>query len=155
MKINSTFHVLALLVAVLIFSMPVATLAQENLNRIESKDVIHQISVDVLAKTTAERDAEADTKRIVWVGGNFVLGIVGGCLLGSVGLLGAYIYEPSPPVSRLLGKSPEYIMFYTDAYKAKARDLQLKYASIGCISGSVVAGGITFLYLYNLEMNTW
>ena len=154
MKIKSTFHALVFFMAALIFSMPIVSLAQENLNRIESKDVTHQISVDVLAKTAAEHDAEADTKRIVWVGGNFVLGIVGGCLLGSVGLLGAYIYEPSPPISRLLGKSPEYTMFYTDAYKAKARDLRLKYASIGCISGSVVAGGVTFFYLYNLQMNT-
>ena len=155
MKISSTFDTSVLFMAVLMFSMPFVTLAQQNLNQIEGKDVTHQISVDVLAKTAAERDAEADTKRLVWVGGNFVLGIVGGCLLGSVGLLGAYIYEPSPPVSRLLGKSPEYTMFYTDAYKAKARDLQLKYASIGCISGSVVAAGITFFYLYNLEMSTW
>lgn len=135
--------------------MPFGILAQENSTQVEDKSVIHHISVDVLAKTSAERDAETDTKRVVWVGGNFVLGVVGGCLLGSVGLLGAYIYEPSPPASRLLGKSPEYIVFYTDAYKAKARDLQLKYAATGCVSGSLVAAGLTFFYVYNLETNTW
>ncbi len=155
MKINSTFHVLVFLMVVLTFSMPFSTLAQENSTQVEDKRVIHQISVDVLAKTSAERDAEADTKRLIWVGGNFGLSVVGGCLLGSVGLLGAYIYEPSPPASRMMGKSPEYIMFYTDAYKAKAQNLQMKYATIGCISGSLVAGGLTFFYLYNLEMNTW
>ena len=38
-----------------------------------------------------------------------------GCL-GVVGLLLAYIVEPSPPGASLIGKSPEYVAAYTDCY---------------------------------------
>lgn len=146
MKLNSTFHVLVFFMAALTLFMPFVTLAQENSSQIESEDVTHQISVDVLAKTAAERDAEADTKQVLWIGGNFLLGLVGGCVLGSVGLLGAYLYEPPVPASRLMGKSPEYVMFYTDAYKAKSRDLHLRSAFIGCLGGSVVSGCVLASY---------
>ena len=133
--------------AVLTFGMPFVALAQENSSQTDSEDETHQISVDVLAQTAAERDAEADTQQVLWIGGNFVLGLVGGCVLGSVGLFGAYLYEPQVPASRLMGKSPEYIMFYTDAYKARARDLHLRSAFIGCLGGSVVSGCVIASYL--------
>ena len=147
MKIDTTFHVLVLFMAVLTLGMPFVTLAQENSSQTDSKVVLHQISVDILAQTDAERDAEADTKQVLWIGGNFLLGLVGGCVLGSVGLLGAYLYEPQVPASRLMGKSPEYVMFYTDAYKARSRDLHLKSALIGCLGGSVVSGCVLASYL--------
>ena len=139
MKINSTFHVLVFLMVVLTFSMPFITLAQENSTQVGSKDVVHQIPVDVLAKASAERDAAADVNQFLWGAGTFGLAIIGGCLLGSIGLLGSYLYEPSPPTSRLLGKSPEYILFYSDAYKAKARSVQARASVLGCLGGSVVA----------------
>ena len=147
MKINTTFHVLAFLMAVLMFSMPFVILAQESSTQVEDKSVIHQIPVDVLAKASAERDAEADAKQFLWIGGNFLLTVAGGCVLGSVGLLGAYLYEPVPPASRLMGKSPEYVLFYADAYKSRARSLQLRSAFIGCLGGSVVSGCVLATYL--------
>ena len=113
--------------------MPFVTIAQEDPWKLE-------------ARVAAERDAEVDTNQVLWIGGNFLLGVVGGCVLGSVGLLGAHLYEPTPPASRLMGKSPEYVLFYADAYKARARDLQLRSAFIGCLGGSVVSGCVLASY---------
>ena len=119
---------------VLTFSMPFVTVAQDDQWKLE-------------ARVAAERDAEVDAKQFLWIGGNFVLGLVGGCVLGSVGLLGAYLYEPVPPASRLMGKSPEYVLFYADAYKVRTRMLQLRSAFIGCLGGSVVSGCVIASYL--------
>ena len=129
MKIKKTlkthFNTLGLFLAVLMFGIPFVSLAQQGLH--------------VEAMVAAERDAETDTSQALWIGGTFVLAAVGGCLLGSVGLLGAYIYEPPVPSHRLLGKSPEYVMFYTQAYKEKAENLQVKSSFLGCLGGTVVA----------------
>lgn len=76
------------------------------------------------AVTAAERDAEADTNPLIWMGAGFFLGVIG------VGA--AYLYQPSPPLSRLMGKSPEYVAAYTDTYKRKARDIQTRNALTGC-----------------------
>lgn len=149
MNLNTTFHVLAIFMTVLMFSMPFALLAQESSTQVEDKGVIHQIPVDVLAKTSAKRDAEVDTRQPLWIGGNFLLGLAGGCVLGSVGILGAYMYEPVPPASRLMGKSPEYVLFYTDAYKERVRTLRVRSAVLGCLGGSVVSGCVLASYLNN------
>ena len=127
MKINTTFHVLVLFMAGLTFGMPFVTIAQEDPWKFE-------------ARVAAERDAEADAKQVLWIGGTFLLGLVGNCFLGSVGLLGAYLYEPVPPASRLMGKSPEYVLFYADAYHAKIRYIQIRASVLGCLGGSIVSG---------------
>ena len=75
------------------------------------------------ARIAAERDAEADVSKLVW--------IVVGFALNVIGILIAYIYEPSPPLSRIHDQSQEYTLFYTDAYKAKVRHIQLVHAAIG------------------------
>ena len=122
MKISSTFHVSALLMAVLTFSMPFITLAQQNLQ--------------VEAIIAAERDAQNDVNTSLW--------FLGGCLGGVIGLIIAHGVEPAPPATRLLGKSPEYVAFYTDAYKAKAKKLQTNSALGGCV---VSALAYTVLYI--------
>ena len=152
MKINSLFHVFACFMVVLIFSMPFVTLAQENSSESNSKSA-HQISVEVSAKTAAERDAEINTNGLVWGGGSFVLGLgtgvlglAGGCI-GSIGIFAVYLLEPSPPALQLLGKSPEYIEVYTRAYSAKARNLRLKQASMGYAGGFVTSFSLTLYWL--------
>jgi hypothetical protein len=76
------------------------------------------------ARMTAEMDAKADCNGALWIGA--------GCLGGLLGLLISYVYMPSPPASRLIGKSPEYVAVYTDAYKEKSRSIQTSNALIGC-----------------------
>ena len=77
------------------------------------------------AHLTAEQDAASDAKKVTW----FFIGFLGNIL----GVLIASIYEPAPPASRLLGKSPEDAAFYTDSYKAKSRSIQLRQSVIGLI----------------------
>ncbi len=60
------------------------------------------------------------------VNGNLWLAI--GCLGGLLGIVIAYIYEPSPSSTMLLGKSPEYVAAYTDAYKMTAKKIQTNKA---------------------------
>ena len=63
--------------------------------------------------------------------------VVGGCVGCAVGLIlpmrAIYKYQSPPPPERLIGKSPEYVEFYTDAYMAKSRSLRIKWAAVGAI----------------------
>lgn len=77
------------------------------------------------AQLRAEQDAESDAKKISW----FFIGFFGNI----IGALIASIYEPAPPASRLLEKSPEYVAAYTDSYKAKSRRIQLRQSIIGLV----------------------
>ena len=101
-----------MLMAVLIFSAPFVAIATQH-------------SVMLEAKAAAEADAEAKTSKFAW----FALGCVGGL----IGVAAGYLYEPSPPASALLGKSPEYVVSYTDAYAKKAKGIQGRNAMFGCV----------------------
>lgn len=82
-----------------------------------------QTTADACA--AAERDAALDTNTTLW--------FIAGCCGGITGLLVSYIYAPSPPASRLLGKSSEYVAAYRDCYKAKAKKIQSSKALTGCL----------------------
>lgn len=84
--------------------------------------------------TAGRIDGEQAGKRNV----NGVAWMAIGCLGGLLGVIVAYIYEPSPPASLLLGKSPEYVAAYTDAYKAAAKSAQAKNAWTGCIVSTLL-----------------
>jgi len=75
----------------------------------------------------AQMDARADIEGEIWFGAGFLFGILG------VGA--AYLIEPTPPLRRLIGKSPEYVAYYTDCYKEAAREYQTDNAMIGCLGG--------------------
>ena len=85
---------------------------------------------------TAETDAQNDVNKIIW--------LVAGLALNLIGILIAYIYQPPPPETRFFDKSDEFRLFYTEAYKSKARSIQLTYTLIGCIVpfGFVIIGWI-------------
>ena len=68
-------------------------------------EVLRQIAA--AAKNDAESDADADG--CLWFCSGFSLALGGGCLLGSLSLIGSYLHRPSPPLNRLVGKPPEYI----------------------------------------------
>ena len=148
MRTHFMFHTLVFFMAVLTFSVPFGTLAQQNSWRSE-------------AKIAAERDASTDVNKRLWFGaGCLFLGASSGCLmlgssLGDVassgllitGIAGSYFHRPDPPAERLLGKSPEYVAFYTDAYKAKAGKLQATWTTAGCASGVLAAGAVVLVGL--------
>lgn len=77
------------------------------------------------AEITAENDVQTDINKFLW--------LVLGFFSNIIGILIAIIYQPTPPAARLLDKSQEYTAFYTDAYKAKARSIQLTYAILGSV----------------------
>lgn len=135
MYIPSRFHVLVFIIAVLIISSPHLVLAQQNQGMLG-------------ARAAAIQDAQNDVNKLLWGGGSFLLGIAGGCLLGSAGVIGASVYQPDPPAQRLIGKPPQYVLAYTKAYKAKVKRTQLRYASVGCMGGTVVAGIFWGTYYY-------
>ena len=109
-KLKKPVQILALLTAILTFSTPFVTFAQQNLQ--------------MEAIVDAERDAQNDVNKGLW--------FLGGCFGGVIGVIIAYGVEPSPPATRLLGKSPEYVAFYTQAYAEKAKKLQTNSALGGC-----------------------
>lgn len=111
MKINFTFRVLALIMVILTLSIPPVTFAQQHL---QSEAII-----------IAEGDAENDVSKGLW--------FLGGCFGGVVGLIVAYAVQPAPPATRLLGKSPEYVASYTDAYQERAKMVQTNNALLGCV----------------------
>lgn len=71
----------------------------------------------------AEADAVSDTNKLIW--------FIAGLGLSILGLLLAYLYQQEPPASRFLEKSQEYVVLYTDAYKAKLRSIQVMYSLVG------------------------
>ena len=46
--------------------------------------------------------------------------------------------EPNPPAAQLLGKSPEYVVAYTDCYRKKGKSIKTKNALYGCLVGTGV-----------------
>lgn len=101
-----------MLMAVLIFSAPFVAIATQH-------------SVMLEAKAAAEADAEAKTSKSTW--------LTLGCLGGLIAVAAGYVYAPSPPAGALLGKSPEYVAAYSDAYAQKAKGIQRRYAMYGCV----------------------
>jgi len=83
------------------------------------------------ACTQAKMDAQADTNKTMWM--------LGGCLFGLLGVGAAYVLEPSPPASRLVGKPSEYVAYYTDCYRDEAKRIRTKGAWLGCVVGSVLS----------------
>ncbi|RKU33993.1 hypothetical protein C6499_00115 [Candidatus Poribacteria bacterium] len=122
MKKNSTFHVLTFCMVFLVFSAPFVALAQQFSGEA-------QAAID-----RAKRDAEALTNKRLW--------FFAGCFGTFFGYLAANTYHSPVPTVALLGKSPEYVAFYTDTYVTKTQQLQSDQALNGCIIGAIVQFGI-------------
>lgn len=137
MKINAAFRVLVYWAAVLIFSIPFISFAQQRLMHPED-----------IAVAAAEVDANKDVNKPLWFGagsllsGLLFLPIPYGYISPPIGAISTYFYQPAPPPSRLIGKSPEYIATYTSAYKLKRGNIQVRWTSAGCLSGCIVIIGV-------------
>ena len=92
------------------------------------------------AYTQGKMDAEAEVNSTLW--------LALGCLLGIWGVLIAYVYEPSPPAMRIVGKDPEWVALYTEGYKKGAKNKQVKNAVIGCVIGTAASMVVYCLYYY-------
>lgn len=81
-------------------------------------------------KAQAEAAAEAHVNKMLW--------FAAGCLLNLVGVFLAYTARPSPPEAHLIGKSPEYVAEYTEAFQAKAKSIRTNHSLEGCVLSSAV-----------------
>ena len=133
MNINSTFHASVFLMAVLVFSMPFVTLAQQNSEIADTKSaaVRDTKSENQLLIATATVDAKRDVKvdfgnydRFFWFSVGF------GCSV--LGVVSAYYGEGQPPPFRLLGKPPDYVLIYGDTYQNELRKNRMVFAGSGC-----------------------
>ena len=97
-------------------------------------------SVADQAVADAEKDAGAHLNRTLWLSA--------GCFFPLIGPIFSQYYQPFLPTGRVLGKSPEYVGFYYDAYKVKTKRLQYKWALSGCLVGAPI-GGYLLNVLYN------
>ena len=115
------FAAAAAVMSLMVFAMPI--LAQQD---------------EFLAgRIAGEQAGRANVNGTLWLGAGCVSGFLGTGTGGIIPLLIAYIYEPSPPTTQLLGKSPEYVAAYTDAYKAASKKGQSSKALTGCVIGTV------------------
>ncbi len=118
-----TFRLFALVMAVLIFGMPCVVLAQQ------TNDVAQAIA-------DAKRDVQ---EPYGWLAGTFCASAALGCLIGGVIAITAQVIPPTPPVNRLIGKTPAYVDAYTDTYKKEVRIKRLIHTSAGCLGGTAVS----------------
>ena len=137
MKRELLFHILVVLMSVLIFNFPMQAIAQQSTTFTD-------------ARTAAEYDAEDNVNTAVWLAAGGILGIAGNLPLGAIAIGGAYVYQPVPPVERLLGKPADYVTVYTDTYQARARSLRLSAAAKGALGGAAV-----FCLLGAIKIKPW
>ncbi len=101
-------------------------------------------AVDVATATAqAVNDARADTSGAIW--------FFAGCVLSWIGILIAYVVDPSPPPARLMGKSPEYLGVYLAAYKNEARSIQGHAAIWGTVTAVAVSVVLIIIFVSALR----
>ena len=119
MKINSTFQVSVFLMAVLMFSTPFITIAEEG-------------SVVAEATAAAIADAEKNVNKTSW----FIIG----CCLTRGGVIASTVGTPPVPIERLAGKSPEYMIVYISNYQSHGREIRRRSATKGFLLGAIIIG---------------
>ena len=71
----------------------------------------------------AKDDAGSFTNALNWV--------ALGCMLPFISILGAHASNPTIRVDKLIGKSPEYISFYTETYRHETQQQNIGAATAG------------------------
>ena len=121
--------------------------------------LLAQLPVATDACMQAQMDAQADVNGTLWffdgcISG-FLISSLYGVLLGALGIGAAYVVEPSPPATRLLGQPPDYVAIYTDCYKEKGKSIQTSAALKGCVVGGLTGVGLWLVYLTALSSTAY
>ena len=149
MKITSTFHVVFCLVVLLTLSTPLIAFgvpdptqpAEPHRQAKPAKQVdtpaepTQPLSPAEALKMQAIADAQKDVETYI----NKPMWFMLGCMLPVFGLITPYLYKPPIPAGELIGKSPEYVAYYTDAYQVGMEKLQFRSALNGFITASAVS----------------
>ncbi len=61
------------------------------------------------------------------------------CVLGASTPASVYLMEIPVPAMKILGKSPEYVHYYTKTYQNNVRRIRAGSAALGCLTGCVVS----------------
>ncbi len=96
------------------------------------------LAVPILAQMDDITDGRIAGAQAARASTNGTLWLAIGCLGGLIGVVVAYVVEPQPSATMLLGKSPEYVAAYTDAYRATGKSVQTGKAWTGCIVWTVI-----------------
>lgn len=164
MKINYHFKLSGFIITILFFSLPMYSFcdgndqvivdvdgAKKKYHVIETKQYkiveveespksVEEVqSVAEQAIRDGEKDAVAHLNKVFWFST--------GCFFPVIGPVFSQRYQPFTPTGRVLGKSPEYVAFYYDAYKIKTRKIQFNWALGGCLVGAPT-GAYILLRLY-------
>ena len=143
------------LIMLLMLVPPLLTFAQEPL-RVEDVKALRLKTAESDAKQDADKDMRKPAPFITGMGSAFASGTClgltfralpfGGPAVGCTALVAAgvspfflafnhYNTPPHPPIERLIGKHPEYVRAYVDAYRKKMRSGQLIAVSAGAAAG--------------------
>ncbi len=158
---------------------PSTPVAANSPNLYKKYENIPHGSIPLQAKADAESDASRDVSLLAHFGAGMsapfaaaTCGVTGLCLYdmaigyeenyfscvgASVGtavvfstLIAYYIRPPNPPPERLIGKSPEYVKFYADAYRSKMRSYRMLSVAAGSVFGAAILTGVgVSSYLYS------
>ena len=74
-------------------------------------------------------------------------------LISSNVLIRIYGGPSTPPPERFIGKSPEYVGSYADAYKARIRSERTRIAMVGSVSGFVVGAAYALSFVPDIFTN--
>ena len=91
------------------------------------------------ARLDAEMEVARDANPVQWG--------VGGGLCGFFALGVSVAHTPTVPTANLMGKSPEYVVFYTNAYRSTMKRKNIAAAGIEClVNGSISV--VLFLLIF-------
>jgi hypothetical protein len=99
-----------------------------------------------MAKANAERAANRDVSKACWFGAGMT--IVG----SGVALMW---HSSSPDPAAFVGKSPEYIRIYSDAYSSRVKKIQTFYSCLGCGTTLTMAGCAILMIELNQGCQDW
>ena len=100
------------------------------------------------ASQSIQMQAIADAQRDVEVSPAWILAGLGFSIFG---VAYASLATPSVPITRLIGKDPDYIIFYTETYQREVRKKRKIYSAIGCVGNLVlyIIIGLSSVSYYN------
>ena len=152
MKIYSNSQLLMFIIFILLFcvTLQTPTFAQEQptpkyeVQQLPSGKVDIIIPGEIKSKekevlpSSDEAQAIADAKKDVRAHFNQTLWFTTGCFLPIIAPIISQREIKSIPAARTLGKSPQYVAFYIDAYEIYMKKQRYNWALGGCIVGGLI-----------------
>jgi len=117
--------------------------------------VLSIIALPLLAQQSETQNAVREAELQAKTDANSTLWLFVGCLGGLLAIVIGQLIEPKPPQSALLGKSPEYVAAYTDAYVKKVKSVRMNNSLIGCGIGTAAWVGIYVLLIAAASETTY